>query len=150
MHIAIQRDIGAHLHTVPAVQIDAAGATATTANGAAFNRLTGANDLFLSCKVVLQVVGGVDTTAGTLVWNMQHSVEGTTWVDFGDKDGSTVQTATVTTGSDAVSAADFDLSSARQFIRVQAAVNKVTTSSSESIHIGGAIVLGGGDENPAD
>ncbi len=152
---ARQRDSGAYLVTRNALNpvTVTAGTTADgqERNGFIIDRLA-FNDLILSCKVTLpynMVLSTADT--GTVAANFQDSASSasTAFADYADKDGSTGVSVVRTTAGplDSILEFDVDLSSARQFVRVQVTPTMSSTAT-DTLDIGGVLVFGGGDNIP--
>ena len=95
----------------------------------------------------------------TITANVQHSSgTTTTFTDFADKDSSTSFSVTVgTTTSTAaqtgsgVLKTDLDLGGAKRYLRLQITPNFAaqSTAGTSDVDLGGVVVLGGYDNNPA-
>lgn len=159
-------DIGARLKGFNALNavVVTAGTTAdgNQYDGAAYDRLSPGgtdNDLFLSAKAIVQYdaagVGSTDTVTIAMQW--QHSsLSSAGWADITDNlhDESTAVSVTLT-GTTAVSTftgvleADLDLSLAKRYVRIQVTPT-LSATATDTVDIGGVLVLGGGDQDPAD
>ena len=119
-------------------------------------------DRFQSAKVVVSadVTSLPANHTVQVLYNLQHSSSTVTsnFADFNDVDGTTGQTLTLTTAADrGVGSADFDLGTAKRYLRLQMTPTLLDSNSSEAdlatgdeIVVGPpVIVFGGGDFDPA-
>lgn len=119
-------------------------------NGIAIDRFA-PDDIFRSLKVSIPYSVNIATTGENCVlsFNLQHSsVSSAGWSDYDDKDGSTSNSVTLTTGSanDGVLQADFDLGGAKRWVRAQVTANfSNDTTGTDDIDLGVVHVLAGGD-----
>ncbi len=152
---ATQLGAGAYLVTRNALNpvTITAGTTADAQerNGSIIDRLA-FNDLILSCKVALPYNMALSTAdTGTLAANFQDSdtTASTAFADYADKDGSTGVSVVRTTAGPLGSILEFDvdLSSAKQFVRVQVTPTMSSTAT-DTIDVGGVLIFGGGDNIP--
>ncbi len=152
---ARQRDSGAYLVTRNALNavVVTAGTTVSgqEVNGFIVDRLA-FNDLILSVKVAIPFNLALSTAdTGTLAARLQHSLTtaSTAFADFADKDGSTNNSVVTTTAGplDSILEFDVDLSSARQFVRVQVTPT-LSSSVTDTLDYAGVLVFGGGDNIP--
>jgi len=160
-NVAFQRDVGAYLtNTVAALPVGVLAATTSLAevNGPAIDRRANTSHPFLSCKVAIPWSATSLTTGDsfTVTANMQDAATTTSWADYDDKDGTTVQQVVSGVGTSVVTAYngvlefDVDLSSARRYIRLQVTpLFSATTTSADAGAYGGVITFGGANILPA-
>jgi hypothetical protein len=127
---------------------------ASTAVGPIFDRLDDSNDLFRSAKILFPFKADASPGTGDSVdikWKLLHSetTASSDFSDFDDIDGTTQQTFTVSTASqDGVGSADFNLSAAERYVRVE--VVEEANGSTVQVDYAGCAVFGGGPTPPAD
>lgn len=127
---------------------------ASTGTGSPFDRLNDTSDLFRSVKIVVpyEADGTPSTgTSATVKWKLQHadSTASTAFSDFNDIDGTTEHSFTVSTaGASGADAADFNISGAKQYLRME--VVEEANGTTATISYSGVGIFGGGDEPPAN
>ena len=150
---SFQHDCGAFLSAKAALNpaVVTAGSTAADGvevDGTAIDRQSYTNpgsDMPLSCIVVVEAYEALATAeTATVKFNLQHADSSTgAWADYDDKDGSTANTINLTTASGGTELqADFDLGSAKRWIRVQVTPT-LSATSSDTVDYGGVVVFGG-------
>ena len=163
--IAFQKDVGAFLKVLNAVNPAEVTAASTAednveVNGVTVDRISDIAGTYLSAKVAIPYSYALSATeTGTIKVTLQHSsLSSAGWADFNDKDGSTANTATFgTTGSTAAQtgngqlAIDVDLNSKKRYVRIQVLPNlsETGTGADDTVDYGGVWVFAGADTLPA-
>ena len=166
MSMSLQKDIGAYILTLGAVNPIVLNVNSTTEdnveqNGFAVDRelIAPGKPLQLSAQAALfcsYALAAAKTVAVT--WNLQDAVSSTgPWTDFDDSDGTTGQAVTYgTTSSTAAqtgnrtSRAKFNLSGAKRYLRMQYKLNfSATSTGTDDADVGGVLVFGGYDTVPS-
>lgn len=137
-------------------------AALTTQDGDTIDRDEDGLRRYYSCKAVVSAHLTADSSqrTATMVINVQHSSDGTSWDNFSTATNPDAVTwGSTSTGGDAgttggtangVVSQNVNLQGARQFIRVQLPAPTFPDCSSSIILTGhGVVVFGGGDELPA-
>lgn len=161
MSIASQHNIGAFLHAAAGGALDSivagGGGNGVQVQGSSVDRV--AQNLPLSASI-LYVISATVASAKTLTlaYNIQHSVDNSTWVDFQDTDPSspgaplnqiaaTVEIAGTGAAVNIVVKQDVNLLGANQYVRVQYTPT-LNATSTDVATIAPVWVLGGMDLLP--
>lgn len=167
MNLSMKRDMGAYLKGFNALNpvTVTAGTTAdgNQYDGHIYDRRSpgGTNsDLYESMKVIVPYDASIATTGNTATFSVQvqHSTStaSTAFSDYSDIDGTTANTKTETHTTVAgtsvpsgVVEGDFDLSGANRYVRIQVTATLAATAT-DTVDMGGIMVMGGSDFPPAD
>ncbi len=152
-------DVGARIvgfNALASVTIDSGSTDGLQLNGRIYDRFpisgTG-NDLFLSAKAIMDYSATIATGeswALALQYQSSTSTASTAFTDLTQIDGSTSNTVTATTATlVGVVEANLDLSQANRYVRIQITPTHSTAATIDQVIIGGVLVFGGGDEDPA-
>ena len=157
------RDIGALIAGVQALDVQNALGASSTSNGDTFSGRaidrTALNRRFLACKVLIPFNAAAQAASSaktlTMTISMQDSTSGSTWDSY-STDKSVTQTFssaanTTSTAFRGVGQAGFDLTRARQFVRVQVVPTLDASSSgtASAVSLAGLLAMALGEGEPA-
>lgn len=145
------RDIGAYiksgLSVVPQSAVTAGSSLdGSEITGTAFDRLSLTSEPYLSAKVVIPYTSALSAgETATIVANVQDSVASSAgWADYDDKDGSTANTANLSTAAlSGTLEFDIDLSRAKQYVRIQLTPT-ISSTATDTVTVGGGVFIFGG------
>jgi hypothetical protein len=132
-------------------------ALATTQDGVTIDRNAAGLRRYYSCKAIVSgvFVGATTAKSATLLLNVQHSSDGTSWDNYST--GTAPAAVTLGPTSNSTNGTEYgtieqsvNLNGARRYLRVQIPPTVYSDCSSGSAFTGhGVIVFGGADELPA-